>query len=80
MNPPKVEVLELEKLSGTEQKYTVQRNLDMIRNNNLKSFMFNAYAHKSMHANTYFGILYSAIAVFTGSYYVIYLIRSKKHE
>ncbi len=38
-NPPKVQVLELEKLSGIEQKYTPMRNIDSLKNRS-KSFVY----------------------------------------
>ncbi len=41
-NPPKVQVLELEKISGKEQKYTPMRNLDQLKTRS-KSFAYQTY-------------------------------------
>lgn len=42
-NPPKVEVLQLEELSGKEEKYTYERNWDYLNINGSKSFLYNSY-------------------------------------
>jgi hypothetical protein len=53
-NPPKVEVLSLEQLSGHEEKYTVQRNLDFLRKGDSKSYVFRTFARKYFTAQNYF--------------------------
>lgn len=42
-NPPKIEVLQLEELSGKEEKYTFVRNWDYLNNIGSKSFIYNSY-------------------------------------
>lgn len=62
-NPPQVEVLALEKLSGIVQKYTYERNYDMIRANRSKSYVFQTYAHKIMTAWEYYVFITSIIII-----------------
>ncbi|MDP3685604.1 MAG: hypothetical protein Q8R32_02120 [bacterium] len=52
-NPPRVEVLGLETLSGKEEKYTFERNLDSLRANRAKSFVFQTVAKGAMSASVY---------------------------
>lgn len=42
-NPPKIEILALEKLSGKEEKYTYERNWNYLQNNGTKSFVYNSF-------------------------------------
>lgn len=56
-NPPQVEVLALEKLSGHEEKYTYARNLQYLNNNDSKSFVFQQYGKNIMNARQYHWIL-----------------------
>lgn len=62
-NPPQVEVLGLEKLSGVEQKYTFDRNFDMLDVNKSKSFFFNTFAGKYLSAWQYYIVVLSLIII-----------------
>lgn len=62
-NPPQVEVLGLEKLSGIEQKYTFDRNFDMLDANKSKSFLFNTIAHKYITAWQYYVVVLSLVII-----------------
>ncbi len=42
-NPPQIEILGLEKQTGLVEKYTYERNLDLLNNNISKSYSFQAY-------------------------------------
>lgn len=64
-NPPQVEVLNLEKLSGVIQKYTYERNWDLLLSGNSKSFVFQTFAANYFTALKYFEILLSLI-IFAG--------------
>lgn len=64
-NPPKVEVLNLERLSGIEEKFTPERAIDMIANEDSKSFVFRTYAHKHMSAKDYFMLVFGSISIVT---------------
>lgn len=62
-NPPLVEVLALEKISGVEQKYTFDRNFDMLDINKSKSFLFNIIANKYLTAWQYYAVILSLIII-----------------
>jgi hypothetical protein len=69
-NPPQVQVLELEALSGREEKYTWARNLQMLDADRSKAFVFEAWAHAHMTAMAYqrtlVGIILAAAFAFLG--------------
>lgn len=52
--PPKVQVLELEKLSGTIQRYTWQRNWEMLASGRSKSFFYNSFVSRYLKPDYYF--------------------------
>jgi len=53
-NPPQVEILALEKLTGQEEKYTYFRNIDFLDDNRLKSFVFESMAKNYISAWQYY--------------------------
>jgi hypothetical protein len=55
--PPQVEVLNLEELSGVVQKYTYERNWDMLNSNSSKAYVWQAYAKDSMSAVEYYYLI-----------------------
>lgn len=58
-NPPKAEVLALEKQSRQVQKYTYERNEDFLGGSlGSKSFVYQAWAKHSMSARTYHAIVF----------------------
>lgn len=62
--PPKVEVLDLEQRSHQVQKYTYERNLDLLKQNYVKSFVYENYLSKTVTGVQYFWIVY--IFIVTG--------------
>lgn len=52
-NPPYVQVLDLESITGVAQKYTYARNMEMLDANISKSFFFQTVARSSMNAWAY---------------------------
>lgn len=64
-NPPQVEVLSLEALSGVEQKYTYGRNIDYLNDNRSKSFVFQTYAAKYMNAWQYYRAITISLLIVT---------------
>lgn len=65
-NPPKVEVLGLEALSGVQQKYTYTRNMDMLDANRSKSYIYQEFLDQTFSAWQY---TYTVIGI--GSLYFI---------
>ncbi len=62
-NPPRVEILELEKISGVEQKYTYERNSQYLKNVGSKSYVFQSYAKNMMEAESYHMLVYVLIVL-----------------
>ncbi len=61
--PPKVEVLELETLSGIVQRYTYQRNWEFLVAGHSKSFVYQTYLTKYMTPVQFYEIL--TLSIFT---------------
>ncbi len=78
-NPPKVEAVALEKISGVEEKYTFERNLDYLLSNRSKSFVFQTLARNYLSAPQYYLIVNSSI-VFVSGTLLIYLHFSRRGE
>ena len=57
-NPPKIEVLALEAVTGHEEKYTYERNLDYLKYNGSKSFVFRTFASKYLRAEDYHKLIF----------------------
>lgn len=55
-NPPQIEVLALEKLSGREEKYTFERNWDYLQDDS-KSFVYKSFVWGRISSVEYFYIL-----------------------
>jgi hypothetical protein len=56
-NPPQVEILGLEEITGIEQKYTYERNWDILDNNQSKSFAFQTFFNQFLTAKQYHNII-----------------------
>jgi hypothetical protein len=66
-NPPKVEILRLEELSGKEEKYTFERNWDYLNNAGSKSYIYNTYLKEYLSPLKFYLILsFSLSLIFTG--------------
>lgn len=80
--PPQVEVLNLEKLSGTVQKYTYDRNWDFLVAGNSKSFVYQTFLKDYLTPVQFYQILTISIFLVVGgilSYYVL-ISQKKGHE
>ncbi|TXI31709.1 MAG: hypothetical protein E6Q58_04840 [Niabella sp.] len=78
-NPPQVEVLKLEELSGHEEKYTYGRNIDELNANDSKAFIFKEFIKGKYSAWQYTHLMQTAIGV-CAILCVIGLVLSKKEE
>lgn len=77
-NPPKVQVLSLEALSGHQEKYTYMRNWDSLQKNNTKSFVYQTFLKNDISTTFYFYYISGSIGiVITGLLLALIL---KKHE
>jgi len=65
--PPKVEAVALEKLSGVQEKYSYDRNIDYLKSNQSKSFVWRTFAKDKIPALYYYWAVASAILILSGS-------------
>jgi hypothetical protein len=65
-NPPQVETVELEKLSGKREPFTWERNVMFLSANRSKSFFYNTYAKHWTDAWSYYQYLSVAIIAVIG--------------
>ncbi len=62
-NPPQAEVLALEKLSGTQQKYTYERNWDFLITKGSKSFVYNVLGSQYLTSVQYYQAILGIVVV-----------------
>ena len=77
--PPKIQVLELEKVSGLVQKYNYERGLDMLKSDKSKSFVYNTYFSHFISAFDYYRYVTITILILVSSQ-LLFLVFSKKDE
>lgn len=63
-NPPAVEALSLEKLSGKVEHYSFDRNYEYLQTNNSKSLVFQTIGHNYMSATYYYLAVTGFITIF----------------
>jgi hypothetical protein len=78
-NPPQVQVLSMEKISGREEKYTFMRNAQYLSENGSKSFIFRSFLYKYMNGWTFYYILASILSTIPFILF-IKLYRTQKHR
>ncbi len=67
-NPPQVEILALEKMTGKVEKYTYERNQQYLEENGLKSFVFRTYFSDKITAQNYYYLVYGLIVAMAASF------------
>jgi len=78
-NPPKVETQSLSDISGKEEKYTFERNIDLLLENKSKSFVYNKYLKNSIFVWEYYFIV--TLPVLLGlTLSVLYVTLFRKNE
>lgn len=60
-NPPKIEILALEEITGSEQKYTERRNWEYLRKQGSKSYVYQTFFKNKISAEKYFYIIFIII-------------------
>lgn len=60
-NPPQVEILALEKMTGKIEKYNYERNLQYLKEKGSKSFVFQSYLKDRTSAQSYYYLVYGLI-------------------
>lgn len=80
-NPPKVEVLGLEALSGREEKYTYERNMDILSANRSKSYLYQTYFSRSLTAWQYAQIMIGiSVAFFSIATITLFISNDKNSK
>lgn len=78
-NPPEVQVLALEKLSGQRQRYSYDRNWEYLANGGSKSFFYQTFLKNTIPAETYFFVIAGTISLI-GTGLALSLLLSKYGE
>jgi hypothetical protein len=63
-NPPQVEVAGLAKQTGREEKYTYQRNVDFLKNDHSKSFIYQVLVKNYISSTQYYLLITLSILAF----------------
>ncbi|HRN70646.1 MAG TPA: hypothetical protein PLS49_05685 [Candidatus Woesebacteria bacterium] len=78
-NPPQVEVLALEELTGTIQRYSYDRGMEYLNRNDNKSFIFNTFAKNHLSAWQYYSVIYIPLLITSAGLLVaLQLTKEKK--
>ncbi len=77
-NPPKVEALPLEALSGKRERYSYDRNWEFLTSGKSKSFVFQTWGKNYVDSVTYYYIVSGTIIFLTTGLLVLLIL--KKHE
>lgn len=75
-NPPQVEVLALEQLSGRQERYSFDRNWEYVQNSAAKSFIYQTWARQLLSSVQYYYLVLS-LPVIAG---IICLITAYRHD
>ncbi len=78
--PPKVQVLELERISGMVQKYTYERNLDILKNGGSKSFAYNTFFKNNLSAFQYYQLIAGVISLVITAEMIALLLSKRLNE
>jgi hypothetical protein len=79
-NPPLVEIMELERVTGIEQKFTPERNWDFLLSDQSKSFVYQTIGNKYLSARDYYFIVTSLIGLYVSGLLIVMLVNNKKSE
>ena len=77
-NPPQIETLDLEKRSGKEEKYTYQRNIELLDKNLSKSFIYQTYLQSYLSVWEYYVDLSVFIIITTASLLLAHKIKKEE--
>jgi len=78
-NPPQIEVLALEKITGKVEKYTYDRNWDYLNAQGSKSFVFQAYAKNFVTARQFYELI-AGFLIIISVFLLFELVSSAKKE
>ena len=75
-NPPLPEILSLEKQTGKQEKYTFERNWDMIQTGLSKSFVYQTYLKGVISAYDYYRLITSVLIIFYAGLLFLYRLQN----
>lgn len=78
-NPPQVEVLTLEELTGVIQRYSYDRGMEYLNRNDSKAFIFNAGANEYLSAWNYFALIYIPLLLVSAGFIIALLFSKEKN-
>ncbi len=79
-NPPQVQVLNLEKETGQEQKYTFDRNFDYLVYQGSKSYVWQTYGKEYVSATNYYWIITLLLIVLSGGLVTREILRKESTQ
>lgn len=80
-NPPKVEILALEAVSGRRERYTFTRNMEMLDNNHSKSFVYQTYLADTLTAWQYTSLVIGTLSTMAIVLFILHRVElSKAHH
>jgi len=78
-NPPRIEILALERVSGKRQLYTWERNWEYLNSGSSKSFVYRAMVSPYLTPVQYFAVL-SGVIIFSAAFLGVALFLSKHDQ
>jgi hypothetical protein len=78
-NPPQIQILDLESLSGRIERYTYTRNMEMLNEDSSKSFIYREYLDPQLTAWEYAYILMGVIGVGMAIHLLALIIKNDSH-
>lgn len=78
--PPEGEAKSLEQISGRQEKYSFARNIDILANNESKSYFYNYYGQNYLSATEYYLALSSVIVILISTLIIATRIAKESYE
>jgi hypothetical protein len=79
-NPPKVEALPLEALTGKRERYSYDRNWEFLTSGRSKSFVFQTWAKNYVDSVTYYYIISGTIILLTTSLLILVILKKDENK
>jgi len=79
-NPPKVEAVALEKISGRKEPYTYLRNLEFLISNKSKSFVYQTWVKNYLSAPAYYFLIAGTIILVIGGQITFLYLKTRRRD
>lgn len=77
-NPPKVEALPLEAISGKRERYSYDRNWEFLTSGRSKSFIFQTWGYKYLSSTQYYYLVAGIIIFLTTTSFVVLILQKNE--